>query len=136
GDDPAEESGASFRRVPDPRPEEASSRAGVPDLAEVQGQGVARRALEVAAAGGHNILFVGPPGSGKTMLAKRLPGILPPLGREESVEVSTIHSVAGRLPPGHGLLLDPPFRAPHHTISDAGLVGGGRGPHPGEISLA
>jgi len=90
----------------------------------------------VAAAGGHNILFVGPPGSGKTMLASRLPGILPPLAREEAVEVSTIHSVAGRLPPGSGLILEPPFRSPHHTISDAGLVGGGRGPFPGEVSLA
>ncbi len=108
----------------------------VPDLSEVHGQTVARRALEVAAAGGHNILFVGPPGAGKTMLAKRLPGILPPLCREEAVEVSTIHSVAGRLEPGAGLILEPPFRAPHHTISDAGLVGGGRGPLPGEVSLA
>ena len=102
----------------------------------MRGQIIARRALEVAAAGGHNILFVGPPGSGKTMLASRLPGILPPLAREEAVEVSTIHSVAGRLPPGSGLILEPPFRAPHHTISDAGLVGGGRGPLPGEVSLA
>ena len=108
----------------------------LPDLAEVRGQAVARRALEVAAAGGHNILFIGPPGSGKTMLASRLPGILPPLAREEAVEVSTIHSVAGRLPPGSGLILEPPFRSPHHTISDAGLVGGGRGPFPGEVSLA
>jgi len=112
------------------------ARLVLPDLSEVRGQALARRALEVAAAGGHNTLFVGPPGSGKTMLAKRLPGILPPLRREESVEVSTIHSVAGRLPPGTGLILDPPFRAPHHTISDAGLVGGGRGPVPGEVSLA
>jgi len=128
GDDPEP------RVLPEARVME--SQAAAPDLAEVQGQGVARRALEIVAAGGHNILFVGPPGSGKTMLATRLPGILPPLGRDESVEVSTIHSVAGRLPPGGGLLLHPPFRAPHHTISEAGLVGGGRGPHPGEVSLA
>jgi magnesium chelatase family protein len=107
-----------------------------PDLAEVRGQLHARRALEVAAAGGHNLLFVGPPGGGKTMLARRLPGILPPLRDEEAIEVSTIHSVAGRLPPGAGILRHPPFRAPHHTISDAGLVGGGRGPYPGEASLA
>ncbi len=129
----------------DEAPEAAEPREGVgdgasgpepPDLTDVRGQAVARRALEVAAAGGHNLLFVGPPGSGKTMLARRLPGILPPLTREEAVEVSTIHSVAGRLPPGAGLILDPPFRAPHHTISDAGLVGGGRGPFPGEVSLA
>lgn len=107
-----------------------------PDLAEVRGQWHARRALEVAAAGGHNLLFVGPPGGGKTMLARRLPGILPPLQDDEAIEVSTIHSVAGRLPPGSGILRHPPFRAPHHTISDAGLVGGGRGPFPGEASLA
>jgi magnesium chelatase family protein len=116
-------------------PRESRSIESGPDLAEVQGQVVARRALEIAAAGGHNLLFVGPPGSGKTMLARRLPGILPPLGREEAVEVSTIHSVAGRLLQG-GLIQDPPFRAPHHTISDAALVGGGRGPYPGEVSLA
>ena len=107
-----------------------------PDLSEVRGQLLARRALEVAAAGGHNLLFVGPPGGGKTMLARRLPSILPPLLDEEAIEVSTIHSVAGRLPPGAGILRHPPFRAPHHTISDAGLVGGGRGPYPGEASLA
>lgn len=118
------------------RTEGFTSDRHIPDLAEVQGQAVARRALEISAAGAHNILFVGPPGSGKTMLARRLPGILPPLQREEAVEVSTIHSVAGQILPGHGLVTDPPFRAPHHTISDAGLVGGGRGPYPGEVSLA
>lgn len=110
--------------------------ADPPDLCEVRGQLHARRALEIAAAGGHNLLFVGPPGGGKTMLARRLPGILPPLQDEEAIEVSTIHSVAGRLAPGAGILRHPPFRAPHHTISDAGLVGGGRGPWPGEASLA
>jgi len=108
----------------------------LPDLSEVRGQLVARRALEIAAAGAHNLLLVGPPGAGKTMLAKRLPGILPPLTAEESVEVSTIHSVAGRLPPGGGLPRHPPFRAPHHAVSAAALVGGGRGPYPGEVSLA
>lgn len=110
--------------------------ANAPDLADVHGQAFARRGLEVAAAGGHNLLMVGPPGAGKTMLSRRLPGILPPLSFEEALECTAIHSVAGTLPPGVGLLAERPFRAPHHTISDAALVGGGSLPRPGEISLA
>jgi magnesium chelatase family protein len=106
------------------------------DLADLHGQTFARRALEVAAAGGHNMLMIGPPGAGKTMLARRLPGILPPLSFEEAIEATTIHSVAGLLQPGCGLLLERPFRAPHHTISDVALVGGGSIPRPGEVSLA
>jgi magnesium chelatase family protein len=106
------------------------------DFNEVKGQRVVKRALEVAAAGGHNILMVGPPGSGKTMMAKRLAGILPPLSMTEAIETTKIHSVAGRLPGGVGLITERPFRAPHHTISDVALVGGGTFPQPGEISLA
>ncbi len=110
----------------------------VPDLdfADVRGQALVKRALEVAAAGGHNILLIGPPGAGKTMMARRVPGILPPLTFDEALEVTSIHSVAGLLSPGAGLLATRPFRAPHHTISDAALVGGGTAPRPGEISLA
>jgi magnesium chelatase family protein len=106
------------------------------DLADLRGQAFARRALEVAAAGGHNLLMIGPPGAGKTMLARRLPTILPPLGFDEALEATAIHSVAGLIPPGAGLLTERPFRAPHHTISDAALVGGGAQPRPGEVSLA
>ena len=109
---------------------------GYPDFADVKGQAYAKRALEVAAAGGHNILMVGPPGSGKSMLAKRMPGILPQLQLEEALEVTKIHSIVGLLPPNTPIIKIRPFRAPHHTISDAGLLGGQSIPTPGEVSLS
>ncbi len=111
------------------------TQARYPDLAEIRGQGAARRALEVAAAGMHSILMLGPPGGGKTMLARRLPGLLPALTTDEAIAVTRIHSAAGLMAPGQALVAARPFRAPHHTISAPGLVGGGRTPRPGEVSL-
>jgi magnesium chelatase family protein len=126
---------STIRATPPPPsiPSRASSAA---DLADVRGQLLARRALEIACAGGHNLLLVGPPGSGKTMMARRLAGILPPMTFDEALEVTAVHSVAGLLPTGAALLTDRPFRAPHHTISNVALIGGGSQPRPGEVSLA
>lgn len=114
----------------------AGKRGYEPDFNEVKGQPLARRALEIAAAGGHNVIMIGSPGTGKSMLATRLPGILPPMTMAETLETSRIHSVLGMLSSGEPILDKRPFRAPHHTISDVGLIGGGHDPHPGEISLA
>jgi magnesium chelatase family protein len=122
---------------PDPIvPPRAHDPPPLPDLADVRGQERARRALEIAAAGGHNLLLAGPPGTGKTMLGRRLPGLLPLLTPEESLEVTRIHSVAGLLPPEEPLVTRPPFRAPHHSASTAAVIGGGPGIKPGEASLA
>jgi magnesium chelatase family protein len=122
--------------APTPPPPPQTPLREVSDLADVRGQPLARRAIEIACAGGHNVLAVGPPGAGKTMMARRVPGILPPLTFDEAVEVTAVHSVAGLLSPGAGLVSQRPFRAPHHTISDVALVGGGSQPRPGEVSLA
>ena len=122
-------------RVPRTRFEpDTTSPAG--DLSELRGQSNARRKLEVAACGGHNLLMIGPPGSGKTMLARLMPSILPPLGYEEAIETTRIHSVAGIIDSERGIVTQRPFRAPHHSVSEAGLVGGGDVPRPGEVSLA
>jgi magnesium chelatase family protein len=133
------EAGAYLRGRFEPEPVAAavpSTNGTWPDLGEVRGQERGRRAIEIAAAGGHNLLLAGPPGTGKTMLARRLPGILPPLALDEALEVTRIHSVAGVLPASRPLVDWPPFRAPHHTASTPSVVGGGPGPRPGEVSLA
>jgi magnesium chelatase family protein len=124
------------RAAPPDRDAGASALLGAGCFSEVRGQEGAKRALEVAAAGGHNLALIGPPGTGKTMLARRFPAILPPLGQEEALEVTTIHSVTGLLPDDAGVVRARPFRAPHHTTSRAGMVGGGTPVRPGEISLA
>ena len=123
---------AAQNNMPEVIPEEKY----VDDFADVKGQAHVKRALEIAAAGGHNVIMIGPPGSGKTMLARRIPSILPPMSREEALETTKIHSVAGKLGASRGLMLCRPFRAPHHLASPVALIGGGQNPQPGEVSLA
>ncbi len=125
-----------LEQQPGAAPENVSLPLSVTDMAEIKGQEHAKRALEVAAAGGHNVIMVGPPGSGKPLLARALPALLPPLTNDEAIEVTKIYSVSGQLPPSTPLITQRPFRAPHYTISGAGLVGGGHWPRPGEISLS
>jgi len=124
------------RRPEAPASTSASHPIGSVDMADVRGQRVARRAMEIAAAGGHNLLMLGSPGTGKSMLAERLPSILPPMSRNEQLEVTRVHSIAGLLGTGKGVCQQRPFRAPHHSVTEIGLVGGGRPPAPGEASLA
>jgi magnesium chelatase family protein len=124
-----------LRRCEPPAPDPDGEGPGLPDLADLRGQPYLRRALEVAAAGGHSLLIVGPPGAGKSLAARRLPSLYPPLSRAEAIEVTRIASACGR-PPAPGTLAERPFRAPHHTISPAGLVGGGSPPRPGEVTVA
>ena len=117
-------------------PTESDGDDYVDDFADVKGQALVKRAMEIAAAGGHNVIMIGPPGSGKTMLARRMPSILPPMSREEALETTKIHSVAGKLGATRGLMRHRPFRAPHHLASPVALIGGGQNPQPGEVSLA
>lgn len=125
----------NVQKLPEPQPESIQNQAVLPNLKDIKGQELAKRALEIAAVGGHNLLMIGPPGSGKSMLAARLPSLLPPLSHQEMLEVSQIHSVAGKLKEGR-LITARPFRAPHHSATTPALVGGGSAARPGEISLA